>query len=81
MGISFCTFTELSMNCSLVNIHGFSGRLEQLESVCSTRISNLLNFCSIGPLVDSPGCSATVSLHFHLDDFGLHCVLVAPDRQ
>ena len=81
VGINFCTFTEMSMNCSLMILHGFSGRLGHLESVCATRILNLFNFCSIGHLVDSPGCSATVSLHLHLDDFGLHCVLVSPDRQ
>ena len=67
VGINFCTFTEMSMNCSLVNLHSFSGRLGQL----------LLNYCSIGHLVDSPGCSATVSLHLHLDDFGLHCSRLA----
>ena len=67
VGINFCTFTEMSTKCSLVNLHGFSGRLGQLESVCATGILNLLNFCSIGHLVDSPGCSATVSLHLHLD--------------
>ena len=59
----------------------FSGQLGQMESVCATGILNLLNFCSIGHLVDSPGCSATDSHHLHLDDFGLHCVLVSPDRQ
>ena len=68
------------MNCSLVNLHGFSGRLGQLESAQQESL-NLLNLCSIGHLVDSPGCSATVSLHLHLDYFGLHCVLVSPDRQ
>ena len=81
VGINFCTVTEMSMNCSLVNLNGFSGRLGQLEPACATKISNLLNFCSNGHLVDSPGCSATVSHHLHLLDFGLHCVLVSPGRQ
>ena len=26
--INFCTFTEMSMNCSLVNIHGFLDGLD-----------------------------------------------------
>ena len=28
VGINFCTFTEMSMNCSLVNLHGFLDGLD-----------------------------------------------------
>ena len=28
VGINFCTFTEVSMNCSLVNLHGFLDGLD-----------------------------------------------------
>ena len=31
--------TTLSMNCSLMNLHGFSGRLGQLEAACATSLA------------------------------------------
>ena len=73
VGIDFCV-DNLVDELQLGESPRFSRRLGQLESACATGILNLLNSCSIGHLVDSPRCSATVSLHFHLDDFGLHCV-------
>ena len=42
---------------------------------CSSRISNLENFFLLAHVVDfSPGCSDSLSLHFHLDDLDLHCI-------
>ena len=70
-GINFCPFTEMSMNCSLVNLHVFFWTA-WTTGTCATRILNLLNFCSIGHLVHFPGCSRTVPLRLHLDYFGLH---------
>ena len=42
---------------------------------CSSGISNLENFFLLAHVVDfSPGCSDSLSLHFHLDDLDLRCI-------
>ena len=68
-------------------LHGFCGQFGLGEPAsasvvaldmpmnCSSGISNLENFFLLAHVVDfSPGCSDSLSLHFHLDDLDLHCI-------
>ena len=63
VGVNFCMFTEmsttLSMNCSLMNLHGFSGRLGQLESACATSLAQQSS-CQCAASVGSRSVQQTV---------------------
>ena len=58
------------------NLPLFHHRALDMPMNCSSGISNLWNFFLLAHVVDCfPGWSDSLSLHFHLDDLDLHCIL------